>query len=170
MMARASLHIVTGAPGAGKTTTLAALLRCASPHLAFDIDWLADAGSRLAGSDIRLERAAWPAYNALWFEIIHSVHKNGKIAIFFAPLDLRDLAEQGQPAWCERIEWMLLDCDDATRRARLGRRAGWSAAMIAEALADAQVLREQIPARIDTGRITPDAAAAAILAWVERTR
>lgn len=166
----ATLHIVTGAPGAGKTTTLDALLRCASPHLAFDIDWLADAGSRLAGSDIWQDRAAWPAYNALWFEILHSVHKNGKIAIFFAPLDLRDVAEQGQLDWCGRIEWLLLDCDDATRRARLARRAGWGAARIAEALADAQILREQIPARIDTGLTPPDAAAAAILAWVARTR
>jgi hypothetical protein len=42
--------------------------------------------------------------------------------------------------------------------------------MIAEALMDAQALREQVTERIDTGLHTPDEVATAILFWVERTR
>lgn len=166
----ATIHVVTGAPGSGKTTALAALLRRATPHVAFDIDWLAIPASQLARSDIFFDRATWPAYTALWFEILHSVHKNGKLAIFFAPIDLHDLAAYGQPAWCERVEWLLLDCDDSTRQDRLGCRSGWTAAMIAEAIIDAHVLRGQVTERIDTGRHTPAEVAAAIVLWVEQTR
>jgi hypothetical protein len=164
----AIIYIVTGAPGSGKTTTLEALLSRAGSFLVFDIDWLLIPASQLARSDILSDHATWPAYNALWFEILHAVHKNGKRAIFFSPLDTHDVARYGQPAWCARIEWLLLDCDDVTRQMRLSCRPGWTEAMIAEALIDAQALREQVTERIDTGIYTPDEVAAAILVWVER--
>ncbi len=47
------LYLVTGAPGAGKSTTVEAMLRLNSEILVFDMDWLLDAASRLAGQDIR---------------------------------------------------------------------------------------------------------------------
>jgi adenylate kinase len=104
----AIISIVTGAPGSGKTTALEALLRRASPYLAFDIDWLTIPASQLARSDIIFDRSTWPVYNALWFEFLHALHKNGKIAIFFAPIDTHDVARYGQPAWCERIDGSCL--------------------------------------------------------------
>lgn len=162
------IYIVTGAPGSGKTTALEALLRGASRYLAFDVDWLGIPASQLARSDIFSDRSSWPAYNALWFEILHSVHKNGKIGIFFAPIDKHDIVRDGQPAWCERIEWFLLDCDNETRQTRLVGRSGWTTSMITEALQDAQALREQVTERIDTGIHTPDEVATAILSWIER--
>lgn len=163
-----TIYLVTGAPGAGKSLALEHVLARNSPYLAFDIDWLAAPASQLARTDIMSTSTTWPAYNAVWLEFLHAIHKNHRRAIFFSPLDQRDLALSGQPAWCERIEWLLLDCADHTRRTRLRQRPGWTEAMIAEALADAQVLREQISAQIDTGSATPDEVAAAILDWVER--
>jgi broad-specificity NMP kinase len=56
------LHIVTGAPGAGKSTTLAAFLRLKSEYVAFDIDWLAQPASRLAGKDILFDPSTWKPY------------------------------------------------------------------------------------------------------------
>jgi hypothetical protein len=166
----AILYIVTGAPGSGKTTTLAALLRCPNPYLAFDIDWLTIAASHLARSDIIFDRTTWPAYNALWLEILQAVYRNGKVAIFFAPFDMSDVAQVGQASWYQRIEWLLLDCDDVTRQTRLSARSGWGNEMITEALSDAHVLREHVPEHIDTGSRTPDEVAEAILRWVERTQ
>lgn len=159
---------MTGAPGSGKSLALEHLLARRSPYLAFDIDWLAAPASQLVRADIMSISATWPAYNAMWFEILHSMHKNHRQAIFFSPLDQRDLALCGPPAWCERIEWLLLDCDDGTRQTRLTRRAGWTAAQIDEAVADAQVLREQISVRVDTGLSTPAEVADAILEWAKR--
>jgi chloramphenicol 3-O-phosphotransferase len=162
------IYIVTGAPGSGKTTALEALLQRASPYLAFDIDWLVIPASQLARSDIFSDQTTWPAYNALWFEFLCSVHKNGKISIFFSPIDRHDIVRYGQPAWCERIEWLLLDCDNETRQTRLSGRSGRTISMMTEALQDAQALREQVTERIDTGTHTPDEVATAILSWVER--
>lgn len=170
MRMSATVYIVTGAPGAGKTTALEALLRCTNPYVAFDIDWLTIPASDLARSDIIFDPTIWPAYNAVWFEILHAMHMNGKVPIFFAPIDRQDLATYGQPAWCERVEWLLLDCDDVLRQRRLIRRVGWTTAMITEALTDAHALRTQVSNRIDTGVHTPDEVAKAILQWVERTR
>jgi hypothetical protein len=165
---RATLYMVTGAPGSGKTTALEALLRRPHPYLAFDIDWLTVAASHLARSDIIFDRTTWPAYNALWLEVLRAVHRNGKIPIFFSPFDPSDVTAAGPESWLQRVEWLLLDCDDAERRTRLSRRPEWSDEMISEALSDARTLREHIAERIDTSAHTPDDVAERILRWVER--
>ena len=85
-----TLHIVTGAPGAGKSTALTAFLGLQSDYVAFDMDWLTVPGSDLAGKDIIFDQTTWKPYNALWFEVLHSIHKNGKIAVFFAPTSPQD--------------------------------------------------------------------------------
>jgi uncharacterized protein (UPF0261 family) len=59
----------------------------------------------------------------------------------------------------------LLDCDDAVREARLQAR-GWSCAAIAEALADAAVLRARVANVIDTGRCGEADVAATIARWL----
>ena len=64
-----------------------------------------------------------------------------------------------------RLGWCRLDCDDATRTARLAAR-GWDAAAVAQALALAQALRRQIPFALDTSHTTPEEAAALVAAWI----
>ncbi|MBX0329666.1 hypothetical protein K2Z83_18510 [Oscillochloris sp. ZM17-4] len=134
-----------------------------------NIDELLPAASQLAQRDIRADQATWPAYNRLWLEILHAVSRNGMIALLFAPLDREDLARVGRLPWVDRIAWLLLDCDAQTRQARLRDRPGWSEDQIADALHDAQHLREQLSARIDTGIHRPHAVVDGILAWVERS-
>lgn len=163
------LHLVSGAPGSGKSTALNALLRQPNPYIAFDIDWLTVPASQLARSNIIFDHTTWPAYNALWLEILHAIGRNNKQAVLFSPWDKGDVARLGALSWCKRIEWLLLDCDDASRRARLARRSSWTTAMIDEAIEDAQVLREQIDRRIDTVALDPDQVASAILDWVATT-
>ncbi len=160
------LHIVTGAPAAGKSSVLEAFLALRSPFVAWDIDWLLAAGSALAGGDVRTTPVVWPAYNSLWFEVLHGVVRNGATPVLFAPLDARDLPPEAVPFWCGGVRWLLLDCSDHVRSERL-RARGEPAAAQAEALADAAFLRYTVPDRVDTGALSPAEAAAAILAWLQ---
>jgi hypothetical protein len=163
------LYLVTGAPGSGKTAALTALLRQSPPFLVFDIDWLTIPASRLAQRDIIFDTTTWPAYHALWWTILESVYRNGQRAVFFSPLAPGDIPHIVPPAWYDDVAWLLLDCADGTRRARLEQRLAWTTAMIAEAIRDAQGLRAQIEAQVSTDHDTPDAIAHAILQWVEHT-
>jgi hypothetical protein len=164
-----TLHIVTGAPGAGKSTTLAAFLQLKSDYVAFDIDWLTVPASDLAGRDIIFDQSTWKPYGAVWFEVLHAIHKNGKIAVFFAPTSPYDIEQHGKPAWCDRISWLLLDCDDAIRWERLKQRPEWTDAMIGEAVDDAHVLRQTVRQKIDTGSVPPDAVAHMVRDWLQQT-
>jgi hypothetical protein len=163
-----SLYIVTGAPGSGKSTSLNAFLELHSNYIAFDIDWLAEAASSLAGKDIYSDPSTWKPYGWLWFEILHAVYKNGRTAVFFTPNDPQDIEQYGQPAWCRDIRWLLLDCDDETRRERLAQRPDWTEVMISEAILDARALRQTIHLQVDTGLLSPKETAATILNWLER--
>jgi len=163
-----SLAIVTGAPGSGKSTTLNAFLDLHSPYIAFDIDWLAEAGSGLAGKDIYADSSTWKPYGLLWFEVLHAVYRNGQTPVFFTPNDPQDIEQYGQPDWCRDIKWLLLDCDDQTRRERLVHRSDWTEARIAEAIADAGALRQAIRLQVDTGLLSPKEVAAQILDWLEQ--
>lgn len=161
-----TVFVVTGAPGSGKTAALEAFLRLRTPYLAFDIDWLGVAASSLAGRDIFLDRSTWKPYAALWFEVLHTAHRNGRVPVFFTPNDPNDFESHGVPEWCGGVEWLLLDCADAVRTRRLRGRDGWTAAMIEEAIEDARLLRAAICARVDTARQSPPQVADAILRWL----
>lgn len=164
-----NLYFVTGTTGAGKSTTLTNLLQDnqASPYVFFDIDWLADTASGLAKSSIYEDPTTWPPYNALWFEILHSVYKNNKIPVLFCPLDPSDVTEENKPAWCDDIKWLLLDCGDDLIRERLGPDGrNWSDEKITEALEDADELRSAITTHIDSGSLTPDEVSAQVISWI----
>lgn len=138
-----------------------------TPYLAFDIDWLAIVASELAGKDIFFDPSTWRPYGALWFEVLHSVYRNGRLAVFFTPNTPSDLEEHGLPDWCGGVEWLLLDCNDEVRRERLRTRREWTDAMVEEAVEDARSLRQSVSVSVDTAQHTPVQVASAILAWLE---
>jgi len=161
------LYVVTGAPGSGKSAALDAFVRLRTPYLAFDIDWLGVVASDLAGRSIFFDRSKWGPYGALWFEVLHSVFRNGRVAVFFTPNDPSDFEAIGLPAWCGGVEWLLLDCGDVVRSDRLRARPGWTEAMVEEAIEDARSLLQAVAKIVDTAEHTPAQAAGAILAWLE---
>lgn len=155
---------MAGAPGAGKSAVAAALLERGSDALIFDGDWLLEPASILAGRSLVEASDLWPAYGALWLRILAMVARNGRAAVHFGtvtPAEATGLLRQ-MPV---RLGWCLLDCDDATRTARLAARA-WGAAAIGEALADARTLRRQIAFALDTSHTTPQEAAALVAEWI----
>jgi|GEM_PF-6727558 len=83
---RSFIFIVTGAPGAGKSTTLTHFLRRQSSFIAFDMDWLVEAASSLAGTDIRFAPSTWKSYTELWFEVVHAIHRNEQTPVLLGRL------------------------------------------------------------------------------------
>jgi chloramphenicol 3-O-phosphotransferase len=163
----ARVLFVAGAPGAGKSAVAAALLERGSEALVFDADWLLDPASLLVGRSLLEASDRWPAYGALWLRVLAMVARNGRTAVHFGrvtPAEAEGLLRQLRQVPV-RLGWCRLDCDDATRTARLAAR-GWAAAPIAEALAVAQALRHQIPLALDTSRTTPEEAAALVERWI----
>ena len=152
------LFVVTGAPGAGKSTVIPELLRLhAAGLVVMDMDELLDQDGRVLGIDIAHPAAAasWPAYNALWLRITELVRRSGTPMLLLSPLVPREMPEG---------RWLHLDCPDSVRRKRLAER-GWSAKQIAEALADAAKIRKLVPRSVP-GDGTPEESARLILAWV----
>ena len=97
------LHVVTGAPGAGKSTTVEALLTLESAFVFFDIDWLAAPASALYGRDIRFAPESWGPYGELWFSVLHAAFQNGQTPVLFTPADPSDY-EGALPEWCGGLE------------------------------------------------------------------
>jgi broad-specificity NMP kinase len=159
------LFVVTGAPGAGKSTVVPELLRLRkttsvgeSQLVVMDMDELLDSQGRLLGVDIAHSSAAanWPAYSALWLRITELVRRSGTPMLLLSPMVPRQMPEG---------RWLHLDCPDAVRRKRLAAR-GWSDAQIAAALADAVEIRKLVPRSV-AGDGTPEESAQKILAWVK---
>jgi broad-specificity NMP kinase len=153
------LFVVTGAPGAGKSTVIPELVRLQSAGLVvMDMDELLDDDGRVLGIDIADPAAApnWPAYNALWRRITELVRRSGSPVLLLSPLVPAELPEG---------RWLHLDCPDDVRRERLAAR-GWSEEQIDEALADAAEIRKLVPRSVP-GDGTPEDTAHLILAWVK---
>ena len=124
-MTAKELYLVTGAPGAGKSTTVEALLGLESPFTFFDLDWLAAPASALYGQDIRFAPERWAFYGDLWWSVLTAAVKNAHTPVLFTPADPDDYKNKALPEWCGGLEWLLLDCEDGVRLERL-RQRGWS--------------------------------------------
>lgn len=163
--ALATLRIVTGAPGAGKSAIVAALLAAPCDILVLDADWLLEPASDLVGRSLVDANDLWPAYRRLWLRFLQMLARNGRTAALFAPAHPDEYADLTPLPWLSSIDWLLLDCDDRTRTARLQAR-GWISTSIEEALVDARALRLAVPTVIDTSETTPEEAARQVYAWL----
>lgn len=161
----APLYQVVGAPGVGKTTLLPELVRLGQGIVVMDKDELFEDGA-LLGLPITDPEAGppiWPAYNRMWDRIIHIVRRAGRPVLLLSgtpsPGDASPDEDVDGP-----IHWVLLDCDDELRLARL-RARGWPSEWIDDAMSDAAQSRKRFSKVISTDGAHADQIARRVLAW-----
>jgi hypothetical protein len=130
-----------------------------------DKDELLEDGALLGVPITDLDAAPiWPAYNRMWSRIINMVRRAGLPVIHLSttpsPQDFAARCDSDGP-----VHWVLLDCSDHVRLARLRERA-WSAEWIADAMEDAIESRTLIPDVIRTDDAEPQVVARRVLAWI----
>jgi hypothetical protein len=112
------LSVLTGAPGSGKTASLAAVRQRLAGVVVVDMDAFLDAGSALAGADLRYAAGHWMAYTELCRQLVATVLDSGVDCLLLTPLEPREV-----PSWpVGEVRWAVLDCPDPVRRRRLARR------------------------------------------------
>jgi predicted ABC-type ATPase len=158
------LFIVTGASGSGKTTVFAPLARrLRGRGIAFDADLLLDAAGALSGG----QPISWPAFGAAWLAVAHGVAQSGLPTVLLGPFIPGNLDELPARRWIADIHFIVLDCPDELRRARIRARPPWRSHDIEEQVEFGQWLRRNIADRVDTSSGTPEEAAAAVADWIE---
>jgi hypothetical protein len=122
---------VLGAPGSGKTALVGPLRARLPGHLVVDWDFLMEPAGQLAGRSIQANRSTWSHYDALVRAVLD------QLGVPLVLLGVRTPEElHGWPFGT----WILLDCADETRVARLGERR--NGAELAEAVEDGRRYRE----------------------------
>ena len=157
------LFAVTGASGAGKSTLLAPLAASlAGRCVTFDADWLLDAAGALSGG----QPINWTAFGSAWLAVAHGAAQSGLPTVLLGPTVPANLEAQPLRRWLGPIYYLLLDCPDDIRRRRMADRPTWRSHDIDEQVSFGRWLRDNIPARVDTSRGTPENVAAEVAAWV----
>ncbi|WP_147449285.1 hypothetical protein [Actinomadura pelletieri] len=147
---------VLGAPGSGKSAVLPALKAALPSHVVIDWDAFMEPAGELAGTNIRTAPRTWAAYEHLVRVALEAVAP--------VPTVLLGVATPDQLAGWPGGRWLLLDCGDAERRARLASRG--DATDVSEALADAAAYRALGLPAIDTTGLDAETVAAHIASWV----
>ena len=161
--ARRPLLVVTGASGSGKTTVFPAVAnRLRGQCLVFDADWLIDP---LGGDVTTLD---WVMLRDIWLHVAHGAAQNGLPTLLlggFTPEQLEGLPGR---QWVSDIRYLLLDCDENARRARIDARPAGRAHDVEPQLAFARWLRSEIPTAVDTSSASPATAADQIARWARQ--
>jgi hypothetical protein len=105
------LFIVTGASGAGKTAVVGELRRLMPEWEVFETDliWGAD----------------WQQVRNNWLRIAHSIAQSGRGTILCGTMLPEDIDRCDHRDRFSRVHYLNLNCDDASRDARLRARPGW---------------------------------------------
>lgn len=119
----ASLVILTGASGSGKTTLARAVQQTGSAHgevLFFDSVGVPSAEAMRAFGDGHQPGGAWQRATTLdWIKRIDARLKTGTSVLFEGQMRIAFIHEALALSGIEGAHIILVDCDDATRRARL---------------------------------------------------
>jgi hypothetical protein len=95
------------------------------------------------------------------------VAQSGLPTVLLGPFMPGNLDELPARRWIADIHFIVLDCPDELRRARIRARPPWRGHDLEEQVEFGQWLRRNIADRVDTSSGTPEEAAAAVADWIE---
>ena len=161
----ATLHLLTGPWGAGKTTLVPLVAELLPEAVVFDWDVLLPGLSAAAGKDAHRAPSTWNGLRELWIAIVRAVLAGGRDVRLCGPARPEDFAASGIPS----IRCAYLDGADDVLARRL-RARGEREADVADEFADMAALRASghVPLRAD-GR-TPRQLAGDVAAWARAAR
>ena len=75
---------------------------------------------------------------------------------------------RGAPArkWVGEIDWLLLDCSDDLRQARIEARPPWRSRDVDEKVSFGRWLRNNLAEQVNTDQISPEETAEAVAGWI----
>lgn len=156
---REPLFVVTGASGSGKTAIFPLLANALPECAVFDMDWLIDPMSTAGPVD-------WEAFRDAWLCVAHGVAQGHRSTVLLGPLMPDWLEGLPKRRWIGPIHFVVLDCPDEQRRARLQARPSWRERATERHLSFASYLRQNMDDVLETGTDTPEQTAQRVAAWV----
>lgn len=159
----ATLHLLTGAWGSGKTSLIPHLAALLPDVVVFDWDALLPGLSAAAGRDAHRDPSTWEGLRAMWIAIVASVLAGGRDVVLCGPATPGQLAASGIPARSIRCAW--LDVPDEVLADRL-RARGEREEDVADELATMAELRASGLTPLPAGGRDTREVAEVVAAWV----
>ncbi|HEX6368146.1 MAG TPA: AAA family ATPase [Longimicrobium sp.] len=159
----ATLHLLTGAWGSGKTTLIPHLVPALPDAVVFDWDALLPGLSAAAGTDAHRDPSTWDGLRAMWIAVVGAVLAGGRDVVLCGPATPEDFAEGGIAR--ASIRWACLDLPDEVLAARL-RARGEREEDVADELEAMAALRASACTTLPAGGLDPRQVAAVVAAWV----
>jgi hypothetical protein len=129
----------------------------------FDVDWLIDAAREMGGD----AQVRWDGFRDVWLAVAHGAAQCGMPTLLAGPLMPGQLDSLPSRRWVADIHFLVLDCSDELRRARIEARPRWRSRDIEDQVAFGRWLRENIAERVDTGVGSSEDTAASVVVWGE---
>lgn len=158
----ATLHLLTGPWGVGKTTLVPHLQRLLPHCVVFDWDVVLPGLSEAAAKSAHTDPTTWDGLKTLWVDIIAAVLGGSHDVVLCGPAT-PEMFKERLPHITLRCAY--LDCPDEILAQRL-RARGESADDIAAELSFAAELRCSSYHKIATTHLPPEAVAESVATWV----
>ena len=159
----ATLHLLTGAWGSGKTSLIPHLVPLLPQAVVFDWDALLPGLSAAAGKDAHHDPSTWDGLRTMWIAIVESVLAGGRDVVLCGPATPGDFARSGIAAASIRCAYLDLPDEVLAGRLRARREREQD---VADELAAMAALRASACTPVPVDGLDPRQVAGRVAAWV----